>query len=95
MSTEQAEEALKDFFESALTPDDETRETDDSAGIVQGLKVTLMKHQTEGLRFLHDHESKDDKVKGKGNYGGILADDASLSFFVTDDRWVSARQFKL
>ena len=78
MSTAQAEEALKKFFEEALEPenDDEKEVTEDnSAGTIEGLNVTLMKHQIEGLQFLHDHESNDDKVKGKSKYGGILADD--------------------
>lgn len=75
------EEALKDFFESAHGPekDDESPETvelDENAGVVEGLHVKLMKHQIEGLEFLLDHESlQDTKVKGKGQYGGILADD--------------------
>jgi hypothetical protein len=76
MSTAQAEEALKNFFENALEPEDDEKEViDDSAGTIKGLNVTLMKHQVEGLQFLHDHESDDNKVKGKGNHGGILADD--------------------
>jgi hypothetical protein len=80
MSPTQAEEALKGFFESALEPeDDEKEDIDDSAGTIEGLNVTLMKHQIEGLQFLHDHESDDDKVKakGKGKHGGILADDVN------------------
>src|SRR5271170_7218348 len=74
MSPVQAEEALKDFFEAALIPEDDTksREIDDGAGEIEGLRCTLMKHQIEGLEFLHEHESKDDK--GKSRYGGILAD---------------------
>jgi SNF2 family DNA or RNA helicase len=80
LSNKDAEEALKDFFESALEPekDDETSEKveiDENAGIVEGLHVKLMKHQIEGLEFLLDHESADDKQKGKGKHGGILADD--------------------
>jgi len=79
MSTAQAEEAIKKFFERALEPEDDEKEViDDSAGTIEGLNVTLMKHQIEGLQFLHDHESDDDKVKGKGKYGGILADDVHL-----------------
>jgi hypothetical protein len=84
LSNKDAEEALKSFFESALAPekDDETTEKvefDENAGIVEGLHVKLMKHQIEGLEFLIDHESADDKEKGKGKYGGILADDVPLS----------------
>jgi hypothetical protein len=88
MSTKKAEEALKDFFESALTPEEEI-ETKDADGTVKGLHVTLMKHQIEGLQFLHDHESNDDKTKGKGKYGGILADDVLLLHFAkVNNRWV-------
>jgi SNF2 family DNA or RNA helicase len=86
LSQTQAEEALKSFFESALTPEDEDGETkeddevDDGEGKVDGLRVTLMKHQIDGLKFLQDHECQDEEVKktkgkGKGKYGGILADD--------------------
>jgi SNF2 family DNA or RNA helicase len=80
MSAKQEEEALKNFFESALEPekDDDTPEEEDKSGAVEGLKVTLMKHQIEGLEFLLDHEFLEEiksKEKGKGKYGGILADD--------------------
>jgi SNF2 family DNA or RNA helicase len=89
MSAKQEEEALKEFFASALTPEqneekddtlDKADTTDDDIGIIQGLKVKLMKHQIEGLEFLQDHEfTTDTKDKGKGKYGGILADDVSPS----------------
>jgi hypothetical protein len=90
MSQTEAEEALKSFFEGALVPEneedgtnkdtEEVGEKDDGAGKVDGLHVTLMKHQIEGLKFLQDHECqevdvKQQKGKGKGKYGGILADD--------------------
>lgn len=86
LSQTQAEEALKSFFESALTPEDEDGDTeaddevDDGEGKIDGLRVTLMKHQIEGLKFLQDHECQEEEVKktkgkGKGKYGGILADD--------------------
>ena len=91
MSTTQAEEAIKNFFENALEPEDDEKEvTDDSAGTIKGLNVTLMKHQIEGLQFLHDHESDDDKVKGKGKHGGILGDDVNLLLHKFDMiiRWV-------
>jgi hypothetical protein len=80
MSQNQAEEALKNFFESALTPDKddderEQKQQGENAGVIKGLKVTLMKHQIEGLEFLHEQESDDKTKKGKRKYGGILADD--------------------
>jgi SNF2 family DNA or RNA helicase len=79
MTAEKEQEALKNFFEAALEPEkdeDSTKETedDDNAGKVDGLYVTLMKHQISGLEFLCAHESTLDK-KGNGRYGGILADD--------------------
>jgi len=39
--------------------------------------TSLMKHQIAGLEFLLDHECLDEniKAKGKGKYGGLLADD--------------------
>jgi hypothetical protein len=91
LSNKDAEEELKNFFESALEPekDDETSEKveiDENAGIVEGLHVKLMKHQIEGLEFLLDHESADDKQKGKGKHGGILADDVlPISIILTID----------
>ena len=95
MSQAQAEEALKSFFESALVPEDEDRHTNpdgeeeetEGEGQVDGLHVTLMKHQIEGLKFLQDHECREEDIKkttgkGRGQYGGILADDVPpvLSF---------------
>jgi SNF2 family DNA or RNA helicase len=95
LSNKKPEEALKDFFESALGPekDDENSEKvelDENAGVVEGLHVKLMKHQIEGLEFLLDHESMEDtKVKGKGKYGGILADDVPplLIILTVDGSW--------
>ena len=79
MIADKEQEALKNFFEAALEPEkdeDSTKETEDdeSAGKVDGLYVTLMKHQISGLEFLCAHETTLDK-KGHGKYGGILADD--------------------
>jgi SNF2 family DNA or RNA helicase len=76
----QTEEELKNFFEGALEADgiDETTpkdEEDEEAGHIDGLKVTLMTHQISGLEFLQNHESTEENKKGKGKYGGILADD--------------------
>ena len=104
MSQRKDEEVLKSFFESALTPEDEDEEakTDDAVqgeGKVDGLRVPLMKHQIEGLKFLQDHECQEEQVKktkgkGKGKYGGILADDVYPKLTVRNSRWVLARQFK-
>jgi SNF2 family DNA or RNA helicase len=103
MSAKQEEEALKEFFASALTPEekddtlDKEDTPDDNIGIIQGLKVKLMKHQIEGLEFLQDHEfTTDTKDKGKGKYGGILADDViiPLSATLNIPRWVWERPFK-
>lgn len=92
MSAEKADEALKEFFESTLIPekeDDGAQSNKEKTGVIQGLKVTLMPHQIEGLEFLQDHESNDNKAKGKGRYGGILADDVFFDFRFpqTDCRW--------
>jgi hypothetical protein len=72
-----AEQALKDFFESAIEPEEEDPEGKDAeesekSGRVDGLLVTLMAHQIEGLKFMLEHEGES---KGKKKYGGILADD--------------------
>lgn len=83
MTTTAADKALKDFFESALEPgtEEEEKEKEDEevgedAGKVEGLLVTLMKHQIEGLEFLLNHECEEEtKGKVKGKHGGILADD--------------------
>lgn len=87
MSQQEADEALKNFFENALDAekDDEDKHAveEEGEGMIEGLKVTLMKHQIEGLKFLQDHElprnlPTKSKGKGKGTYGGILADDVLL-----------------
>ena len=77
MSTEEADKAITTFFESAMTPEKEEKDENENAGVVEGLKCTLMKHQIEGLEFLLDHECLDEDVKGKGKgkYGGLLGDD--------------------
>jgi SNF2 family DNA or RNA helicase len=77
MSAEDADKAIQTFFESAMTPEKENgkEDGDENAGVVEGLKCTLMKHQIEGLEFLLDHECLDENVKGKGKYGGLLGDD--------------------
>ena len=76
MTPENEQEALKNLFEAALEPEkpDSQPENEDHTGKVEGLHVTLMTHQISGLEFLCNHESTVDK-KGKGKYGGILADD--------------------
>jgi hypothetical protein len=84
MIADKEQEALKNFFEAALEPEkdeDSTKETedDDNAGKVDGLYVTLMKHQISGLEFLCAHETTLDK-KGHGKYGGILADDVPPNY---------------
>ena len=100
MSTAQADEALKNLFESALIPEKEgeqeaTEEEDETAASVEGLKVTLMKHQIEGLKFLQDHESGQEKDKRKkSKFGGILADDVGPFVSGADRRWVLERQFR-
>lgn len=86
MTAEDADKAIQTFFQSAMTPEkEETKkdeEEDENAGVVEGLKCTLMKHQIEGLEFLLDHECLDENVKGKGKYGGLLGDDVrSLASF--------------
>ena len=80
MKPEDADKAIQTFFESAMTPEKEDKkedqDEDENAGVVEGLKCILMKHQIEGLEFLLDHECLDENVKGKGKYGGLLGDDA-------------------
>jgi SNF2 family DNA or RNA helicase len=83
MSSTNADEALRNFFEAALLPEadeeeDQSETPNEDAGRVEGLKVILMEHQIEGLKFLQQHESGEhstDKKKSKPAYGGILADD--------------------
>jgi len=106
MTPDKEQEALKSFFEAALEPEkdneDSTKEKDqdddDTAGKVDGLYVTLMKHQISGLEFLCNHETTLDK-KGKGKYGGILADDVSPHFSplrrrILTSRWVWEKRSK-
>jgi hypothetical protein len=90
LSSQQAEEALRNFFEASLVPEDdgadeaETKQ-DENAGVVEGLKVKLMEHQIDGLKFLLEHESTGvpttNNKNSKTTHGGILADDVYSHYY--------------
>ncbi|CAG8951176.1 hypothetical protein HYFRA_00007922 [Hymenoscyphus fraxineus] len=53
-------------------------EEEEDDGTVEGIKVKLLPHQTEGLDWLIARELGRSKKKGKAPKGGILADDMGL-----------------
>ncbi|TPX25951.1 hypothetical protein DIZ76_011409 [Coccidioides immitis] len=55
--------------------DDEEEEND---GTIEGLKVTLLPHQVEGVSWMRDKETGLKKTRGVLPKGGILADDMGL-----------------
>lgn len=58
--------------------DDEDDDEDDDDGSVEGLKVTLLPHQIEGVKWMCDKETGLRTTKGIFPKGGILADDMGL-----------------
>lgn len=58
--------------------EDEEEDDDDDDGTVEGLKVTLLPHQIEGVRWMCDKETGQRTTKGIFPKGGILADDMGL-----------------
>ncbi|KAL2816237.1 SNF2 family N-terminal domain-containing protein [Aspergillus cavernicola] len=60
----------------------ETDEDEDDDGTVEGLKVNLLPHQRQGLKWMREKEIGSQKIKGDGKgvlpKGGILADDMGL-----------------
>ncbi|KAJ6128680.1 hypothetical protein N7471_009897 [Penicillium samsonianum] len=65
--------------EVAEEEEEEEEESDDEDdGVVEGLKVTLLPHQIEGVRWMCDKETGRKTSKGIFPKGGILADDMGL-----------------
>ncbi|GLI76332.1 hypothetical protein PoHVEF18_004604 [Penicillium ochrochloron] len=58
--------------------EDDEDEDDDDEGSVEGLKVTLLPHQIEGVKWMCDKETGLRTTKGIFPKGGILADDMGL-----------------
>ncbi|GAB1215843.1 hypothetical protein ATERTT37_005040 [Aspergillus terreus] len=58
--------------------DEEGEEDDDDDGVVEGLKVNLLPHQRQGVRWMREKEVGQSKNKGVVPRGGILADDMGL-----------------
>ncbi|KAJ9221032.1 hypothetical protein DTO169E5_1263 [Paecilomyces variotii] len=56
--------------------DEEDEEEDD--GTIEGLKVKLLPHQIDGVRWMRDKETGQKKTRGVLPKGGILADDMGL-----------------
>ncbi|PLB37226.1 putative SNF2 family helicase/ATPase [Aspergillus candidus] len=62
--------------EQSEEEDEEEEEEDD--GTVEGLKVKLLQHQREGVKWMCDKETGRNRGKGVLPKGGILADDMGL-----------------
>lgn len=75
IATEQEEDG-DEVEEEDDEDDDEEEDDDDSA--VEGLKVTLLPHQVEGVKWMCDKETGQRTTKGVFPKGGILADDMGL-----------------
>ncbi|KAJ5164439.1 uncharacterized protein N7500_006269 [Penicillium coprophilum] len=58
--------------------EEEEDSDDEDEGVVEGLKVTLLPHQIEGVRWMCDKETGRKTSKGIFPKGGILADDMGL-----------------
>lgn len=75
IATEQEEDGEE--VEAEEDEDDEEEEDDDDE-TVEGLKVTLLPHQVEGVKWMCDKETGQRTTKGIFPKGGILADDMGL-----------------
>ncbi|KAI1984735.1 hypothetical protein LOZ51_006395 [Ophidiomyces ophidiicola] len=64
--------------EEEAEEEEEEEEEDDDDGAVEGLKVTLLPHQIEGVAWMRDKETGLTKTRGVLPKGGILADDMGL-----------------
>jgi SNF2 family DNA or RNA helicase len=75
-----AEEADKELDDEEDEDEEEEEDDDDDEddGVVEGLKVTLLPHQIDGVRWMCDKETGRKTTKGIFPKGGILADDMGL-----------------
>ncbi|KAK9333501.1 SNF2 family N-terminal domain-containing protein [Lipomyces starkeyi] len=73
MSSADVASSLKDIFSSASASKEKKDIATTGDNIVEGLKVKLLDHQVEGLKFLLSREDNDIKRKG-----GMLCDDMGL-----------------
>ncbi|KAJ5226052.1 hypothetical protein N7468_007277 [Penicillium chermesinum] len=76
LSHDEAEAEEEELEEDDEEGEEEDDEEDDA--IVEGLKVTLLPHQVEGVRWMCDKETGRRTTKGIFPKGGILADDMGL-----------------
>lgn len=72
------QKAEEDEEEEEEEEEDEEEEEEEDDGVVEGLKVTLLPHQVEGVRWMCDKETGRKSSKGIFPKGGILADDMGL-----------------
>ncbi|KAK9490840.1 SNF2 family N-terminal domain-containing protein [Lipomyces doorenjongii] len=73
MSSDDVASSLKDIFTSASASKEKKEIATAGDHVVEGLKVKLLDHQVEGLKFLLSREDNDIKHKG-----GMLCDDMGL-----------------
>ncbi|KAK9853665.1 hypothetical protein MYU51_005015 [Penicillium brevicompactum] len=76
-ATDQDDEQKADEEDDDEEEEEEDEEEEDD-GVVEGLKVTLLPHQIEGVRWMCDKETGRKNSKGIFPKGGILADDMGL-----------------
>ncbi|KAJ5773070.1 hypothetical protein N7457_007966 [Penicillium paradoxum] len=76
--TQQGDEDDDAAQEDEEEEDEDDDDDDEDDGVVEGLKVTLLPHQIEGVRWMCDKETGRKTTKGIFPKGGILADDMGL-----------------
>lgn len=76
---DEAEETENDDTDQDAADNETDEEEDDDDDVtVEGLKVTLLPHQVDGVRWMCDKETGRRTTKGIFPRGGILADDMGL-----------------
>lgn len=77
-SETKADERSTDVEDDDDNEDEDEEDDEDDDGTVEGLKVTLLPHQRDGLNWMVDKETGRGKARGTLPKGGILADDMGL-----------------
>jgi SNF2 family DNA or RNA helicase len=74
----QSDEEDGEAAEEEDEEEEEEESDDEDDGVIEGLKVTLLPHQIDGVRWMCDKETGRKTSKGIFPKGGILADDMGL-----------------
>ncbi|OQE14042.1 hypothetical protein PENFLA_c041G08804 [Penicillium flavigenum] len=74
----QSDDEDDEAAEEGEEEEEEEESDDEDDGVIEGLKVTLLPHQIDGVRWMCDKETGRKTSKGIFPKGGILADDMGL-----------------